>query len=163
MDISRLFDGIALLLVIVLAVHLLGQIDGWRSAVSALQLRWEREQRQAAPNGVSLGQRQDAQAEFEQLVANRPMRLWWMHLAVAVGIIGFVVVLGWRLDDLRWVGLWLALPLGLAGVAIHAYGWSLVNQANTRLTAISTTLYGPAPPRVKIRSIQTAESDISSS
>lgn len=156
MDNLRLFDGIMLLVIVALATRLVVHADTWRSAVIALHLRWEREQRQADA-GVTLVQRQAAQTEFEQLVANRPLRLLWLHIVLGLAAVGFVLLLAWNQDDLRWVGLWLALPLGLAIAAILGYGWSLMNQADIKLAAVSSTLYGPAPPRVKVRSIQTVD------
>lgn len=158
MDISRLFDGLALLIIVVLAVHFVTKIDAWRSSVSALHLRWEREQRQAGAGGVTLSQRQAVQTEFESLVANRPMRLMWMHVTLAVLAIVFVLLLAWRIDDMRWIGFWLALPIGITIVAIYGFGTLMISQANDKLTAISSSLYGPAPPRVKVRAIQTVES-----
>lgn len=159
MDNLRLFTGFMMIVMVVLTIRLLVHTDAWRSAVSALHLRWEREQRQAAPNGVTLVQRQGVQAEFEQLVANRPYRLVWLHLVLAISSAGFAVLLAWNLNDLRWIGLWLALPLGLTIAAILGYGWLLINQANRKLTIISSSLYGPAPPRVKVRSIQTVDAE----
>ena len=161
MDISRLFDGFILIFALAIALQLLVRIDSWRSSVSALHLRWEREQRQAG-GGVTLAQRQNVQSQFELLVANRPMRLWWTHIAISLGVIALVLAMAWDLDDLKWVGFWLALPIGVVISAVLGYAWSLVNQANTRLAAISATLYGPAPPRVKVRSIQTIDGDESS-
>lgn len=157
MDISRLFDGILILTSLVLATRMVVQVDAWRSAVSALNLRWEREQRQAGANGVSLGQRQRVQTEFEQLVANRPMRMLWLHLVLVLAAVGLALSLAWRADDLRFVGLWLALPVGLVAIAVLGFGWLLVSQANDKLTATSASLYGPPPPRVKVRTIQAAE------
>lgn len=156
-DISRLFEGLLLLTIVVLSVQLLGRIDGWHAAVAALQLRWEREQRQAAATGVSLQQRQDAQAEFERLVTSLPMRLVWMHVILTLGAVGLASALAWRFDDLNWAGLWLALPIGGAAMLILGYGYLLVSQANAKLATISTSLYGPAPPRVKVRSIQASD------
>ena len=160
MDISRLFDGLILMVVLALVVQLLVRIDAWQSSVSALHLRWEREQRQAGAGAVTLPQRQAVQAGFEQLVANRPMRMWWVHLTIAVASIAWVTVLAWDVDDVRWVGLWMALPVGGTIAILLGYGWALVNQANTKLAAISTTLYGPAPPRVKVRAIQPVDVEI---
>lgn len=157
MDNSRLFAGIVLLLVVALMMPLLSRIDSWYSAVSALNLRWDREQRQAGAAGVSLGQRQAAQSDFEQLVSSRPQRLLWAHLVLALAAVALSLTSAWRFDDLQWIGLWLALPIGVALLAIIGYGWSLANQASTRLAAISASLYGPAPPRVRVRSIQAAE------
>lgn len=159
MEILRLFTGIMMIAMVVLAVRLVVHVDAWRSAVSAVHLRWEREQRQAAPNGVSLAQRQAVQTEFEQLVANRPYRLIWMHLLLGLGSALFTLVLAWDQDDLRLIGLWLALPLGLTIAAVLGYGWLLINQANSKLAAISSSLYGPAPPRVKVRSLQASDPD----
>ena len=159
MEILRLFTGIMMIAMVVLTTRLLVHVDAWRSSVSALHLRWEREQRQAAPNGVSLAQRQAVQAKFEDLVANRPYRLVWLHLLLGIGSAVFTLLLAWNEDDLRLIGLWLALPLGLTIAAILGYGWALINQANGKLTVISSSLYGPAPPRVKVRSLQTVETD----
>ncbi len=157
MDILRLFIGLILFVPIVLSTRLVVHTDTWRSAVSALQLRWDREQRQASVNGVTLEQRQAVQQKFEQLVTNRPFRLMWLHVGLGLGAVAFALVLAWNQGDLRWTGLWLALPLGLATLSILGFGWALVNQANGKLTAISSSLYGPAPPRVKVRAIQTDE------
>lgn len=148
---------------VVLTIRLLVHADAWRSAVSALHLRWEREQRQATPNGVTLAQRQAVQTAFERLVANRPYRLMWLHLSLGFGSAVLSLLLAWNQGDLRWIGLWLVLPLGLTIAAILGYGWSLVSQANSKLTTISSSLYGPAPPRVKVRSIQASEPGQSSS
>lgn len=161
MDISRLFNGILLLTALVLATRMVVQVDEWRSAVSALNLRWEREQRQAGANGVSLSQRQRAQTEFEQLVANRPMRMLWLHLVLVAAAAGLALALAWRVDDLRFVGLWLASPIGLMTIAVLGFGWLLVSQANDKLAATSASLYGPPPPRVKVRTIQAVESEMS--
>lgn len=156
MDNFRFFEGITLLVIVALATRLVVHADTWRSAVMALHLRWEREQRQADAD-VTLVQRQAVQARFEQLVTNRPLRLLWLHVTLGLAAVGFVLMLAWNQDDLRWTGLWLALPLGLAIAGVLGYGWSLMNQADTKLAAISSTLYGPAPPRVKVRSIQTVD------
>lgn len=160
MDLSRLFDGLLLLTTVVLGMHLLGRIDSWQAAVAALHLRWEREQRQAGATGVSLHQRQRAQAEFERLVTSLPMRLVWLHLFLTLAAIGLMLALAWRADDLRWAGLWLALPIGGAAILVLGYGYLLVQQANAKLAIISTSLYGPAPPRVKVRSISTSDGTI---
>ena len=148
-----------MLTVVLLSTRLVVHIDAWRSAVSGLHLRWEREQRQAAVNGVTLVQRQAVQTEFEQLVANRPFRLMWLHLLLGVGAVVLGMLLAWNQGDLRWTGLWIVLPLGLTIVAILGYGWALINQANIKLAAISSSLYGPAPPRVKVRAIQTLDAE----
>lgn len=159
MDILRLFTGIMMIALVVLTTRFVMHADAWRSAVSALHLRWEREQRQADTNGVTLAQRQAAQTEFELLVTNRPFRLLWLHLSLGVGSAVLSLLLAWNQGDVRWIGLWLALPLGLTIAAVLGYGWALINQANGKLSAISSTLYGPAPPRVKVRSIQTVDAE----
>lgn len=158
MDISRLFEGLLLLSMVMLGVQLLGRIDGWHAAVAALHLRWEREQRQAGATGVSLHQRQRAQAEFERLVTSLPMRLIWLHVILSLGAVGLVMALAWRSDDVAWSGFWLAIPIGGVILLILGYGYLLISQANAKLATISTSLYGPAPPRVKVRSIQTGDS-----
>lgn len=159
METLRLFAGILLVVMVVLTIRLAVHADSWRSTVSALHLRWEREQRQAGGNGVTLAQRQAVQSEFEHLVANRPFRLMWMHLLLGIAAVVYVLLLAWNQDDLRQAGLWLALPLGLTFVVVLGYAWALVNRSNTKLAAISSTLYGPAPPRVKVRAIQPIEAD----
>lgn len=159
MDIFRLLAGILLIVMVVLTVRLAVHADAWRSAVSALHLRWEREQRQAGPADVTLSQRQAVQAEFEQLVANRPFRLMWLHLMLGVVAVAYAVLLAWNQDDLRETGLWLVLPIGLSIVGVLAFAWALVNQANSKLAAISSTLYGPAPPRVKVKAIRTVDAE----
>lgn len=161
METLRLFAGILLIVMVVLSLRLAMHIDAWRSAVSALHLRWEREQRQAGPGDVTLAQRQAVQSEFEKLVANRPFRLMWVHVALALAAAGYALILAWNRDDLRETGLWLVLPLGLAIMAVLGFAWALVSQANTRLSTISATLYGPAPPRVKVKAIRTAEAETS--
>lgn len=143
MDITRLFVGIVMLLPV--------------AAVMALHLNWEREQRQAVPNGVPLSQRQFEQKQFEVLVSARPVRLVWVHIAISLAAIIFCLFLAWNRGDLRWSGLWLVLPLGLAALGGTAFAWSQMNAAATRLAAISSTLYGPAPPRVKVRSLLVQE------
>lgn len=155
MDILRLFIGLMMFAMVVLTTIFVMHADSWRSAVSALHLRWEREQRQATPNGVSLAQRQAVQASFEQLVANRPMRMMWLHVLLGVGAAALALLLAWNLDDLRWIGLWLVAPVGVSILAILGYGWMLINQANEKLAATSSSLYGPAPPRVKVSSLRT--------
>lgn len=157
MDILRLFTGMMMIAMVILTIRLVVHADAWRSAVSALHLRWEREQRQAAPNGVTLGQRQAVQTAFEQLVANRPYRMMWMHFSIGIGSAILSLLLAWNQADLWWIGMWLVLPLGLTIAAILGYGWTLVSQANSKLTSISSSLYGPAPPRVKVRSIQATD------
>lgn len=157
METLRLFAGIILIAMVVLTTRLVVHIDSWRSSVATLHLRWEREQRQAGANGVTLGQRQAVQAEFEHLVANRPFRQMWLHLGLDLAAVLYALLLAWNQDDLRQTGLWLALPLGLAIAALLGFGWSLIHQANGKLTAISASLYGPAPPRVKVRAIQTID------
>lgn len=157
METLRLFAGIILIAIVVLSVRLTMHTDTWRSTVIALHLRWEREQRQAGVSGVTLPQRQAVQSEFELLVAKRPMRLLWMHVALGIAALGYVLLLAWNQDDLGETGLWLALPLGVTIAAAIGFAWALLNQANSKLTAISSSLYGPAPPRVKVRSIQTTE------
>lgn len=159
METLRLFAGILLIAMVVLTIRLAVHADGWRSAVSALHLRWEREQRQAGPNGVTLAQRQAVQAEFESLVANRPFRLMWMHLVLGWTAVGYAMLLAWNRDDLRQTGLWLVLPLGIAILGILGFAWALINQANGKLTIISASLYGPAPPRVKVKAIRTVEAE----
>lgn len=159
MDILRLFIGIMMVAMVLLTTRFVVNVDSWRSAVSALHLRWEREQRQAVSEGVTLAQRQTVQREFEQLVTNRPFRLTWLHLSIGVGAVVFALMLAWNQDDLRWTGLWLTLPLGLTLAALLGFGWALINQANEKLTKISSSLYGPAPPRVKVRSIQTVDAE----
>lgn len=159
MNTHQLFAGIVLLAVVLLTMRLTMHIDAWRSAVSALSLRWEREQRQAAGAEVPLAQRQAVQTEFEHLVANRPSRVFGLHAVVGLASVGFVLAMAWNLDDLRWTGLWLVLPMGITGAAILGYGSMLLSHTNAKLAAISTTLYGPAPPRVKVRAIQSVESE----
>lgn len=155
METLRLFAGILLIVMVVLSVRLTMHVDAWRSAVSALHLRWEREQRQAGPGDVTLAQRQAAQAEFEALVANRPFRLMWLHFALALAAVVYALILAWNRDDLRETGLWLVMPIGVAILLVLGFSWVLVNQANGKLTGISATLYGPAPPRVKVKAIRT--------
>lgn len=159
MEILRLFAGILLVAIVVLCTRFAVLADAWRSAVFALHLRWEREQRQAGANGVTLAQRQLVQTEFEQHVANRPTRLLWIHLVLGIAAVGYALLLAWSQDDLRQTGLWLALPLGLIAAAMLGFAWTLINQANVKLTTTSSSLYGPAPPRVKVRAIQNLESD----
>lgn len=163
MDTLQLFSGILLIVLVAQSVTLVTNADAWRSAVSALHLRWEREQRQAGANGVSLTQRQAVQLQFEHLVANKPIRLMWVHFTLAVAGVGFVLLLAWKQGDLRWVGLWLTLPLGLTIAAILGFCWVLINQSNMKLAVISSTLYGPAPPRVRVRTLQNAEAESSES
>lgn len=159
MDIARLFVGILMVLPLALVPWVVTQTDVWRSAVMALHLTWEREQRQAAPNGVPFNHRQNRQAKFEEMVTSRPVRLLWLQVAITIAAITYGLILAWRMDELGWIGLWLVLPFGLAAIAGSAYSWLLLNGASSKLAAISTTLYGPAPPRVKVKTIQVQESE----
>lgn len=159
METINIFAGIILIALVVLSARFTVHADAWRSSVQALHLRWEREQRQAGPNGVTLAQRQSAQAEFELLVANRPFRMLWLHFALGVAAVVYALVLAWNRDDLRDTGLWLVLPVGVTIIAVLGYAWLLVNQANSKLAIISSTLYGPAPPRVKVRDIKPVNVD----
>lgn len=161
MDITRLFVGIVMLFPVAVMVWLLAQADTWRSAVMALHLTWEREQRQSAPNGVPFAQRQHRQAKFEELVTSRPVRLFWLHVAIATSAIAFALILAWQLNDLRWIGLGLVLPFGLAASTGSVFGWLQVKGAENKLAVISSTLYGPAPPRVKVKSLQIQEPETS--
>lgn len=154
METLRLFVGLTLIAMVVLSTRLTMHADAWRSSVQALHLRWEREQRQAGSNEVTLTQRQSAQAEFELLVANRPFRMLWLQFTLGLAVVGYTLLLAWSRDDLRETGLWLVLPIGVALVAVLGYAWLLINQANSKLAVISSTLYGPAPPRVKVRNIR---------
>lgn len=157
MDTTRLFVGIIMLLPLALVMNLVARADTWRGAVSALHLNWEREQRQSVPNSVPFNQRQHQQDRFENLVTSRPVKLVWLHLSLAIAAIAFGLLLAWNLDDLKWVGLWLVLPIGIAALAGSAFAWVLLSDASSKLSAISSTLYGPAPPRVRVKSIQVQE------
>ncbi len=157
MDISRLFIGIVMLFPVALVVAVTTQVESWRAAVMALHLNWEREQRQAGANGVPLAQRQAEQTQFEVLVSGRPVRMVWLHGAMTLAAILYALLLAWRMDDIRFVLLWVVLPLGLAAIAGGVYATLQLRAATTRLGAISATLYGPPPPRVKVRTIQVQE------
>ena len=157
MDITRLFVGIVMLLPVGLAMWLVARAETWRAAVMALYLNWEREQRQAGAACVPLQQRQDEQKRFEVLVTGRPMPILWAHIALALAAIAFCLLFAWRMDDLRWIGLWLVLPFGLAAAAGVGYAWMRLRNGVQRMAAISSTLYGPPPPRVKVRTIQVQE------
>lgn len=154
MDITRLFVGIVMLLPVGLAMWMVAVAEAWRAAVMALHLNWEREQRQAGAAGVPLQQRQDEQARFEVLVTSRPISMLWAHIALATATIAFCLLFAWRMDDFRWIGLWLVLPFGLAAVAGITWAWMRISNGHTRMAGISSTLYGPAPPRVKVRNLQ---------
>lgn len=160
MDITRLFIGIVMLLPVALVVAVAAQVDTWRAAVMALHLNWEREQRQAGANGVPLPQRQAEQTQFEVLVSGRPIRMVWLHAAITMAATVFALLLAWRLDDLRFSGLWLVLPLAMAAIAGGVYAFMQLRAATTRLGTISSTLYGPPPPRVKVRTIQVQDPEV---
>ena len=157
MDISRLFIGIVMLLPVAMVVAVVAQVDTWRAAVMALHLNWEREQRQAGTSGVPFPQRQAEQTKFEVLVSSRPIRMVWLHGAITLAAILFALLLAWRLDDVRFSLLWLVVPLGLAAITGGVYAYMQLRAATARLGTISATLYGPPPPRVKVRSIQVQE------
>lgn len=159
MDITRLFVGIVMLQPVGSALWLVAHVERWRAAVMALHLSWEREQRQAGAAGVPLQQRQDEQTQFEVLVTSRPMPLLWVHVALAVAAIGFCLWFSWNMDDFRWIALWLVLPIGLAAAAGIAWAWVRVSNGSGRMAVISSTLYGPAPPRVKVRNLHVQEPD----
>lgn len=153
-DVTRLSILILMLVPLVLAVSLTVRIQDWRSAIAALHLRWEREQRQAGSAEVTLAQRQSAQMRFEELVSNRPMTRLWTNLIVIVGIIGFALVLTWEVDDLEWSSIWLIAPPGILTAAVMSWCWIVIRSGQQQLAAVSLTLYGPPPPRVKVRNIQ---------
>lgn len=156
-DVSRLSILILMVLPLWLAVSLSMRIQDWRSAIAALHLRWEREQRQAGSAEVTLVQRQSAQMRFEELVSNRPMTRLWTTLIVIVAIICFAVVLAWELDDLEWSSMWLIAPPGVLAASVMTWCWLVIRSGQQQLAAISMTLYGPPPPRVKVRKIQVSE------
>jgi hypothetical protein len=157
MDINRLFVGIVMLLPVGLVMWLIAHAEAWRAAVMALHLNWEREQRQAGTAGVLLQQRQDEQRQFEVLVTSRPMSMLWVHVALTFAAIAFCLVFAWRMDGFRWIGLWLVLPFGLAAAAGIGYAWMRMRNGVQRMAVISSTLYGPPPPRVKVRTLQVQE------
>lgn len=159
MDITRLFVGIVMLFPVAMVLNLVARADTWRGAVSALHLNWEREQRQSAPNQVPFTLRQSRQARFEELVTGRPIRVLWVHIVMTVAAIAFGFTLAWRTDDLLWIGLWLVIPFGLVAIVGSALTLWQMNSASDKLAAISTSLYGPAPPRVKVKSIQVQDAD----
>lgn len=158
MDVTRLYIGLVMLLPVVLSIWLAIHAESWRAAVMALHLRWEREQRQAGPGGVPFNVRQDEQRAFEQLVTSRPTNMLWGVITIALAAVVFCLLLAWQLDDLRWNGLWLVLPLGIGSLLILTTAFSQLSAGGGKLAGISASLYGPAPPRVKVRSIQVQES-----
>lgn len=160
MDLTRLSILLIMFTPMLLAVVVLFRVLDWRGAVRALHLRWEREQRQAGATGISLPQRQQVQATFEELVSSRPMIPIWIALTTLLGCGAFAVALAWNRDDLRWSGLWLVAPVVVFAASLTFYGWMLVRAGHQQLTSVSSSLYGPPPPRVKIRNIQVDESDV---
>lgn len=160
MDLTRLFIGIVMLLPLATLMNLVARADTWRGAVSALHLNWEREQRQSAPSQVPFNQRQRQQDRFEDLVTSQPLRSVWTHLALTVAAIVFGLLLAWNMDDLKWIGLWIVAPLGVAALAGTGFAWLLLSGASSKLSKVSSTLYGPAPPRVKVKSIQLQDDSI---
>lgn len=148
-----LLIGIMLIVWLATTSQLVWRLFAWNSAVSALQLRWDREQRQAAGN-VPITQRQDEQARFEELVSSRPAVMVWVHLVLTIGLIALALVLAWDTDNLRWNGLWLVAPLGVGQLILLLVGWMQMHAGASRLSIISTTLYGPAPPRVKVKKVK---------
>ena len=159
MDITRLFVGIVMLLPLTLAMNLIARADTWRASVITLHLNWERHQRQSGPAEVPFNQRQTQQDRFEAIVTSRPMRLVWVHLTITLAAIVFCLALAWNADDLKWMGLWLVAPLGIAALLGTGYAWLILDGASAKLTQASTSLYGPAPPRVKVSSLRNPWSD----
>lgn len=159
MDTTRLFIGIVMLLPVAMVMGLITRVDTWRGAVASLHLNWEREQRQSAPNPVPFNQRQRQQDRFEDLVTSRPLRPLWLHLGLTIATIVFGLALALNAGDFKWISLWLVTPIGIAALAGTGFAWILLNGASTRLTQVSSTLYGPAPPRVRVKNIQVTEPD----
>ncbi|MEB4953276.1 hypothetical protein RXO92_29855, partial [Pseudomonas aeruginosa] len=146
-----------MLLPVSLVLGLVARADTWRAAVAALHLNWERQQRQSAPSEVPFNQRQHQQDRFEDLVTSRPASLVWVHLALSVAAIVFGLLMAWDIDDLKWIGLWLVLPFGAVALLGSGFAWFTLNSASGKLGKVSSTLYGPAPPRVKVKNLQVQE------
>lgn len=157
MNVTRISILLMLLLPVMVALGAVVQTLRWRAAVEALHLRWEREQRQSAVVGMSLGQRQLVQTRFEELVSARAGTLIAVNVALTVVLAGIALAAAWEFDDLAWSGLWLVAPFGVVAVALHLFALFLLRGGHQQLAVTSTSLYGPPPPRVKLRNIQVGD------
>lgn len=155
-EITGLFIGILLSGWLVTSLGFAWRLHDWAGQVRALGLRWDREQRQAS-GAPTLQVRQQEQAHFEELVTLKPAALVWMHVILTLAVIAFALVLAWDADRFQEIGIRLIAPLGLACVAVSVMGWNWLHSGVARLAVISSTLYGPAPPRVKVRDVRVVE------
>lgn len=157
MGIAGIIATIILTAWLAISVALAWRLDAWRASVDAMHLRWERQQRQAALGAVPLAQRQKEQAAFEQRVAERPLTMIAIQIAFTVIIGAIVIGISWRLDELDWILRWLVAPLLGTSVLATLLAWLAVRGSTAKLANISSSLYGPAPPRVKVKTIQTQD------
>lgn len=156
MELTDLYVGILLTAWLLVTGSLVLRTHTWAGAVQALRLRWDREQRQAG-GAPALQVRQQEQAHFEELVSAKPSFPVWLHLVLTVALIAYALMLAWDIDKLRYIGLRMVAPLGGACVALMILAWSAMKSGIDRLAVISSTLYGPAPPRVKVRDVRVVE------
>ncbi|MCA9834851.1 MAG: hypothetical protein KC435_12945 [Thermomicrobiales bacterium] len=154
MDLTRLSILLIMMLPLVVAIVGLVRVMEWRAAAQALHLRWEREQRQAGVAGITMGQRQTVQTRFEELVSTRNLAVISMMLTITLLCTIFAGFLAWELDDLEWSGLWLLVPFGIVALGMIVSAWWVHRSGTQQLAITSTSLYGPPPPRVKVRNIQ---------
>ncbi len=155
MDTTRLYLGLLMVIPVIATYAVLLTVHTWRGQVQALHLRWDREQRQAAPAGVTLSQRQDVQARFETLVSAKPLTNVWYGGVLFVLLVALVLALAWELDALNWTALWLVAPLAAISLVALVVAWLVVRGGAAQLARVSASLYGPPPPRVKVRDLAT--------
>lgn len=158
-DLTRISILLIMMLPLVVAIVGLMRVLEWRAAAQALHLRWEREQRQAGVAGITMSQRQLVQARFEELVSTRNLAVISLTLTIIVLCTIFAGFLAWELDDLEWTGLWLMAPFGIVALGMVVSAWWVHRSGTQQLAITSTSLYGPPPPRVKVRNIQPNEMD----
>lgn len=154
MDDVRVLVSVYLALATLLATAWFRMLETWFGSVESLRLRWEREQRQAAPTPIPLTNRQAVQAEFESVVSRRPTRSGWVVLLAVLVLFGFGVAASWGANDREWMALYIFAPMVLVWLIVLVAAFVMMRRGQAKMAAVSTTLYGPAPPRVKVRDIR---------